>query len=285
MFETLYDDIRIQSQYQNTNIESLLNGIKEIRINFIVKALESAISEVFNLETMSGDALDMWGRLLDFSRYVPISSEGVGFRNLSFYDRNFFLAKFFDAADIKYAELSDPSYRKVLQLLWRARNVSATLRNNTKLAKITLDADIITGDSMNMEFITYYFRDQIPNWLNNILTKYDILPRPAGVGLKFVSAFYRIFGFETDSFDYNREYLANFFNAQFVRPEIAELNYFANAEYKDSEYLEFYTIIENLKGELSYQLSDNSSFYNNSIIEKPTLPPFPITPQQAQEDK
>lgn len=282
MFETLYDDIRIQSQYQNTNIESLLNGIKEVRINFIVKALESAISEVFNLETMSGDALDMWGRLLDFSRYVPISSEGVGFRNLSFYDRNFFLAKFFDATDIKYAELSDPSYRKILQLLWRARNVSATLRNNSKLAKITLDADIVTGDSMNMEFITYYFRDQIPNWLNNILTKYDILPRPAGVGLKFVSAFYRIFGFETDSFDYNREYLANFFNAQFVRPQIAELNHFTNAEYKDSEYLEFYTIIENLKGELSYQLSDNSSFYNNSIIEKPTLPPFPITPQQAQ---
>ena len=113
MFEALYDDIRIQSQYQNTNIEALLNGIKEIRINFIVKALESAITEVFNFETMSGDALDMWGRLLDFSRYVPISSEGEGFRNLSFYQRNFHLAKFFDTADIKYAELSDPSYRKV----------------------------------------------------------------------------------------------------------------------------------------------------------------------------
>ena len=282
MFEALYDDIRIQSQYQNTNIEALLNGIKEIRINFIVKALESAITEVFNFETMSGDALDMWGRLLDFSRYVPISSEGEGFRNLSFYQRNFHLAKFFDTSDIKYAELSDPSYRKVLQLLCRSRNVSSTLRNNSELAKITLDADIITGDSMNMEFITYFFRNQIPSWLNNILTTYDILPRPAGVGVKFVSAFYKIFGFETDSFDYNREYLANFFNAQFVRPQIAELNHFANIEYKDSKYLEYYAIIENLKGVLSYQLSDNSSFYNNSIIEPPTLPPFPITPQQAQ---
>ena len=140
----------------------------------------------------------------------------------------------------------------------------------------------MTGDSINMEFITYYFRNQIPSWLNNILTTYDILPRPAGVGVEFVSAFYRIFGFKTDSFDYNREYLANFFNAQFVRPQIAELNHFANAEYKDSEYLGYYAIIENLKGELSYQLSDNSSFYNNSIIETPTLPPFPITPQQAQ---
>ena len=157
MFEALYDDIRIQSQYQNTNIEALLNGIKEIRIKFIVKALESAISEVFNFETMSGDALDMWGRLLDFSRYVPISSEGGAFKNFSFYQRNFHISKFFDTADIKYAELSDPSYRKVLQLLWRSRNVSSTLRNNSELAKITLDADIITGDSMNMEFITYFF--------------------------------------------------------------------------------------------------------------------------------
>lgn len=224
MFEALYDDIRIQSQYQSTNIEALLNGIKEIRINFIVKALESAITEVFNFETMSGDALDMWGRLLDFSRYVPISSEGGAFKNFSFYQRNFHIAKFFDKEDTKYSELSDPSYRKVLQLLWRSRNVSSTLRNNSELAKITLDADIITGDSMNMEFITYFFKEQIPSWLNNILTTYDILPRPAGVGSNYVSAFYRIFGFKTDSADYNREYLGNFFNAQFAREDIAKLN-------------------------------------------------------------
>lgn len=224
MFEALYDDIRIQSQYQNTNIEALLNGIKEIRINFIVKALESAITEVFNFETMSGDALDMWGRLLDFSRYIPVSSDSSAFKNFSFYQRNFHIAKFFDKEDTKYSKLTDPSYRSVLQLLWRSRNISSTLRNNSELAKIALDADIITGDSMDMQYITYFFKDQIPLWLNNILTTYDILPRPAGVGSNYVSAFYRIFGFKTDSADYNREYLGNFFNAQFVREDIAKLD-------------------------------------------------------------
>lgn len=224
MFEKLYDDIRIQSQYQNTNIEALLNGIKEIRINFIIKALESAISEVFNFETMSGDALDMWGRLLDFSRYIPVSSDSGAFKNFSFYQRNFHIVKFFDKEDTKYAELTDSSYRSVLQLLWRSRNVSSTLRNNSELAKIALGADIITGDSMDMQFITYFFKDQIPLWLNNILTTYDILPRPAGVGSNYVSAFYRIFGFKTDSADYNREYLGNFFNAQFAREGIAKLD-------------------------------------------------------------
>lgn len=233
MFEKLYDDIRIQSQYQNTNIEALLNGIKEIRINFIVKALESAINEVFNFETMSGDALDMWGRLIDFSRYIPVSSEGGAFKNFSFYQRNFFLAKFFDTADTKYAELSDTSYRSVLQLLWRSRNVSSTLRNNSELAKIALGSDIITGDSMDMQFITYFFKDQIPLWLNNILSTYDIMPRPAGVGSNYVSAFYRIFGFKTDSADYNREYVGNFFNAQFVRDGIAKLNTPDNKEELD----------------------------------------------------
>ena len=68
----------------------------------------------------------------------------------------------------------------------------------------------------------------------------------------------------------------------FALPKSGGNTAWSNAEYKDSEYLEYYAIIENLKGELSYQLSDNSSFYNNSIIENPTLPPFPITPQQAQ---
>lgn len=224
MFEKLYDDIRIQSQYQNTNIEALLNGIKEIRINFIIKALESAISEVFNFETMSGDALDMWGRLLDFSRYIPVYSDSGAFKNFSFYQRSFHIAKFFDKEDTKYAELSDTSYRSVLQLLWRSRNVSSTLRNNSELAKIALGADIITGDSMDMQFVTYFFKDQMPLWLNNILTTYDVLPRPAGVGSNYVSAFYRIFGFKTDSADYNREYLGNFFNAQFAREGIAKLD-------------------------------------------------------------
>ena len=225
MFEKLYDDIRIQSQYQNTNIEALLNGIKEIRINFIAKALESAVIEVFNFETMSGDALDMWGRLLDFSRYVPINIEDAGaFKNFSFYQRNFHLAKFFDKEDIKYVELTDASYRRVLQLLWRARNTASTLRNNSELAKQALGVDIVTGDSMDMEFITYFFKEQIPGWLKKILAKYDILPRPAGVGSNYVSAFYRIFGFKTDSADYNREYLGNFFNAQFARENIAKLD-------------------------------------------------------------
>lgn len=224
MFEKLYDDIRIQSQYQNTNIEALLNGIKEIRINFIVKALESAISEVFNFETMSGDALDMWGRLLDFSRHIPVSSDSGAFKNFSFYQRNFHIAKFFDKEDTKYSELTDTSYRSVLKLLWRSRNISATLRNNSELAKIALGADIITGDSMDMQYITYFFKEQMPLWLNNILTTYDILPRPAGVGSNYVSAFYRIFGFKTDSADYNREYLGNFFNAQFAREGIAKLD-------------------------------------------------------------
>lgn len=280
MFETLYDDLKIQSQYSNTNIAELLNGIKEIRKKFILRALESAVNEVFNLQTASGDALDMWGRLLNFSRFVLIAKEtgNESFKNLNFYERNFFLAKFFDEADKQFVELRDYSYRELLQMLWWSRNSLATLRDSSELARLVFKADIITGDSQNMEYITYFFKNEIPQWLNNILTNYDVLPRPAGVGSRFVSAYYKIFGFQTDNFDYNREKLTNFFNAQFVREDIGEINYFTSGRFADNEHIEFNTLIQELKDELGYHLSDNSTFFNNHFVENPPSPPFEITP-------
>ena len=60
----------IQDQYRNTNIETLINGIIEIREKHRVKALQALRDDVMNLQTAKGDALDLWGRLLKFSRFI-----------------------------------------------------------------------------------------------------------------------------------------------------------------------------------------------------------------------
>lgn len=252
MFDALFDEIRIQSQYQNTNIESLLNGIKEIRTRFIIRALNSVINDVFDITKSNGDVLNMWGNMIGLSRFVPSKDEaGSSFRNLSFYQRNFNIAKFFNNKDIKYLELGDYAYRQLLMLMYQSRNQPCTIRYNTQISKDVLKSDIVTGDSMDMTYVTYYFREDIPVWLDWALTNYDILPRPAGVHSRFISAIFKIFGFYTDNKDYNRTKLANFWNAQFAR--IENIKYYEEIKKFNDYQSDIITIAEAMLKHLDYE--------------------------------
>lgn len=252
MFDTLFDDLKIQSQYQNTNTESFLNGIKEIRTFFIIKALNSAVTDVFDITTAKGGALDMWGRIIGLSRYVPSRDTSGSYRNFSFYQHNFNIAKFYNNNDIIYSALGDYAYRQLLMLMYQSRNQPCTIQYNTKICRDILQTDIITGDSMDMTYITYYFRDEIPTWLDWALTNYDILPRPAGVQSRFISAIYKIFGFYTDDVDYNREKLANFWNAQFAR--IENIRYYEEIKKFKDYQSDIITIAQAMLKHLDYEL-------------------------------
>ena len=212
----MINQIELQNQYKGTNIEALLQGIAKIKEKYVSLAIDSA-KDCMDLTKASGDALDMWGRLLNFSRYVPISQENKDlFNNFTFYNRNFVKLKFADHSDIAYVGLTDSAYRLVLQLLWSSRNIPSTIFTTSSLASEIFQAEVIVGDSMDMSYITYYFRDEIPLWFNYILTNYDILPRPACVGSKFVSAIFRIFGFQNDDKEFGLKHLASFWNTRFA---------------------------------------------------------------------
>lgn len=220
MFSGIFDFISTQNQYNNTNIEKLLQGIREVKKKHIISALNSLVTECLTLRTAKGDALDMWGRLLHFSRYIPdAGSQGKGFRNFIFYQRNFNILKFFKTSDIKYNALTDSSYRQILMLLWQSRNQECTIRKNTDIASEVLEAEVVTGDTMNMTYITYYFRQELSSWLAFVLNNYQILPRPAGVKSNFISAIYKTFGFYTNNADYNRKKLGNFWNTKFIETD------------------------------------------------------------------
>lgn len=210
-------EIVIQDQYRNTNIEILINGILSIREKHRVAALNALRDDVFNLSTAKGDALDLWGRLLNFSRFIPVDTqEGVDtFKNFSFYDRNFFKLKFFDFNDLVYAKLTDDAYRQILQILYYNRNTYSNIYNASSLASEVFKNDIFVGDSQNMTFVTYYFKEEIPAWLNWVLQKYDILPRPVCVGTRFQSALWKIFNFFTDDANFNSK-ISAFYNSQFL---------------------------------------------------------------------
>lgn len=213
--ENYFSHIEIQNQYRDTNIEELLEGIKAIYEKYVIGA-RRAYDECIDLRVCKGDALDMWGRLLNFSRYIRVSEEAhTLFKDFTFYNRNFVKLKFYDAGDVTYSRLTDSAYRLVLQLLWSSRNIQSTLPNVGELATEIFHTKVSVGDSMDMRYVTYYFKDEIPPWLSYILSNYDILPRPACVSAKFVSAISRIFGFRTDDSEYNKK-LSSFYHARFA---------------------------------------------------------------------
>ena len=63
----------------------MLNGIKKIKEKHILR-VKTDVEKQFNIRESSGDVLDMWGRLLGFSRFIPITSENQAelFKNFNF---------------------------------------------------------------------------------------------------------------------------------------------------------------------------------------------------------
>lgn len=241
----MYSQISIQNQYEGTNIAELLNGIVDIRTRYIGQAI-NLFKSAIDLRTASGDVLEMWGRLLNFSRYIPTTQDNAHlFNNFDFYSKSFIKLKFPDKSDTSYFALSDDAYRLVLQLLWSSRNIQANLYEVSQLATEIFKVEVVVGDSMNMSYVTYYFRDEIPQWLGYILENYQILPRPACVGSRYVSAVYKLFGFKTNDNIFNKKYTA-FWNSRFPddvarsglesKELLDKINY-VGADYVDADYV------------------------------------------------
>ena len=214
-------NISIYEQYINTNIEKLINGKSNVKEYFILNAINSLKNEIMDLKTAKGDALDMWGRILGFSRYIPIANKDeieeyeLLYNNFIFYDTNYINLKFKDNLDIEYAALNDAPYRTILQLIYQSRNIPPTIENIKKLVTQIINAPITIKDNFNMSYNIYYKKNNLDRWLQFILGKYDIIPRPAGVAIHFISSIWKIFGFRTDNEQYNNDILTNFWNAQF----------------------------------------------------------------------
>lgn len=228
----------IYEQYDKTNLSDLLRGIAKIKKEYLLKPLEAIKSDLMDLQTAKGNALDEWGRLLNFSRYIPNltideynelivdftpDDELIFYNNddlntFAFYDSTFDDLTFaVGNENNNYSALGDEAYRQILQFIYQSQNVYI----NTENLKILLDGffklDVAIKESQDkiMTFEVYYFLENLPVWQKMIFTKFDLIPRPAGVKLEFKQGSYRFFGFETDDMDYNIKSLGNFNNSIF----------------------------------------------------------------------
>lgn len=181
----------IYNQYSKTNLETLVQGICDISKEHAVGTNE-ILDEYFNLNVATKDRLDNFGKLLNFNRYITFNdpldvvlptSPGIEQYEVLI------------APDFKKCRLSDDAYRQVLRLILQTRNTVASVTTLSKIISDTINADVFVGDAMDMRYITFYFLDRIPGFLEVCIHNYDILPRPAGMATQYISAISRYFGF------------------------------------------------------------------------------------------
>lgn len=158
--------------YKNTTVEKLTNGLVGLFDKFVIKEVDNYKNLFYNIDTANSEGLDLWGQFLKFPRYVT-TNEG-------------------------YERLEDAQYRVILKAKALQMAQPPTINGiNKSINDIFGALDIVCYilDTQDMSFVTYVFIDLLPDWLRNIFEKYDILPRPAGVGVAISEAERRYIGF------------------------------------------------------------------------------------------
>lgn len=202
------------NQYLGTNLQTLLEGKCDIYNQNIVPYKKS-FQEYSDLTRATGLALDHKGRLLNMSRYITFNDR----LNVVLPDTEGISEYKYLQGDTKQCRLDDDAYRIVLKLLAQSKNTVASVRALSNIISSIVKADVFVGDNMDMRYMTYYFLDRIPGWLEVTMHNYDILPRPAGMETKYISAISKFFGFLIDhpevDLELTAKYVSSFWKTRF----------------------------------------------------------------------
>ncbi len=184
---------KIQSQYEGTNIQTLLTGLDKVFKKYTAKPLADFLNNIYDLDTAAGIGLDLWGAVLNFPRVIK------GLEPDEFFT------------------LTDDQYRIILKLLALQTKAGLTIPEiNARLAQLFagFGSASYAIDKQDMTYVNYVFVWEIPDWLRAAFANYKLLPSPMGVGATFEAALHNYIGFEGQN-------LTNFYRAIFnINPRL-----------------------------------------------------------------
>ncbi len=177
---------KIQDQYKNTNIETLLNGLIELYDKLITQPLNDFFNNIYNLDTAKNIGLDLWGERLNFPRTIKYIDEITGKESLM--------------------TLQDDEYRLILQIVTLKLYTRMSVPGINKALKELFsfyNARAYTVDNQDMTYVNFVFLWEIPEYLKQAFNNYDLLPHPMAVGTRYREAFAQIFGFKGQNLSNN----------------------------------------------------------------------------------
>lgn len=144
------------------------------------------VRDVFDLRTANDFGLSVWAAILDIPLAIttPPDPAGKAVYGFGSYYKNFTRGTF---ASISNSNLTTEQRRLVLRLRYfQLVTTGAVPEINEFLGKLFADmGPVYVLDNLDMT-ATYVFGFALPSELQQVLTEYDVLPRPAGVAVDFV---------------------------------------------------------------------------------------------------
>jgi hypothetical protein len=170
-FEEITKNI-LQFQYDGTNIANLLLNKATVYNKYIGSLTASFRNEILNYNTCTAEALDyIWGKLFKISRVFK-NKDGVTF------------------------SLTDDQFREIIKIKAFCTDWDGSINTaNNFLRELFGERGVVyIIDNQTMNISTYVFKFELEDWEKLLFTKYDILPRPAGVNTEILQIFDRYFG-------------------------------------------------------------------------------------------
>lgn len=166
--------------------------------------------DVFNLLTANDFGLSVWSRILDQplvfdAGAAPANKPAFGFGE---FHRNFGRGNFSRGAAASLA-LTTEQKRLVLRLRYFQLMCRGTVPEINRAFKVLFeDASVYVLNPQDMTAVIYVFDKAPSSSVKLILEKFDLFPRPAGVGIRYIVSSRDVFGFG--------QYHKNFNNGNFV---------------------------------------------------------------------
>jgi hypothetical protein len=164
------------------------------------------VRDVFNIDTANTFGLAVWGRILDVAMQVTSAPDvgkfawGFGSNNANFENGNF------GNKSSNTIGLTVEQQRMIIRLryfkLTSRGTVPETNRFLKQLFTDTGQGRVFVTDPYDMSFVTYFFEQAPDGQVQFILDHYDLLPRPAGVGIKYQVQTRPSFGFSSNHLNF-----------------------------------------------------------------------------------
>lgn len=234
-FDTSADlTLAILWQYsQATNLLSLINQKQDWYNTNQEDFWDNWYINVFNLQTANFFGLSVWAYILNLPLFIPLHPENPDKPNFGFNEvitfptyintyLNFTVSNFSTRGGEIILTLEEQRF--ILRLrYYQLANRGAIPEINAFLNYLCSTSTGIGGnitvlDNFDMT-ITYVFYFQPSFGLKQVLQQYDLLPRPAGVGIKYIVITDTIFGFNqrlSNSPIENLNIYQNFENGDFI---------------------------------------------------------------------
>lgn len=161
--------------------------------------------DVFDVDTATEFGLAVWGRILGVPLGVQVGDSrskaafGFGANHQNFTRGNF------ARGQAGEQPLNIDQQRLVIKLRYFQLTTNGTVPeiNEFMAALFEGDGRVFVVDSLDMTFATYFFTFSPPAQLRFILEQYDLLPRPAGVGVRWQIQVKPSWGFGANHLNFN----------------------------------------------------------------------------------